>query len=214
VLRSRRGFLGPVLTAGAIIVLVILAVRAIPSLNPFGEETIDRSQPTLLKSIQDLSDYHAATANMEQVIDIEKDAKLLPDFLKGEKVLFVAAGSVDAGVDLGSLDAGDIRVDEERNAVTITLPPPKLYEARVDPKRSRVFDRERGLLDRVGSVFEDSPTEDRELFVLAERKLAEAARADDELLRRAEENTRSMLEGMLGALGFEQVTIRFAQPFV
>jgi hypothetical protein len=37
----------------------------------------------------------------------------------------------------------------------------------VDPNRSRVYDRDRGLFDRLESVFEDSPTGDRELFALS-----------------------------------------------
>jgi Protein of unknown function (DUF4230) len=200
-----------VVVAGVVLV-AILAIQAIPGFDLFGEKTIDRSQPTLLKSIAELSDYHAATANMEQIVDIEKDARLLPDFLKGEKVLFVAAGSVDAGVDFSKIEADDIQVSEDGTGVTITLPPAQLYDARVDPERSRVFDRERGLLDRVGSVFQDSPTSDRELFILAERKLAAAAHADPELLRTAEENTRRMLEGMMKGLGFERVTVRFEAP--
>ena len=191
-----------VVTGGALL-------RALPSLNPFGSETIDRSQPDVLRSIEPLSEYRAATANLEVIVDLERDT-LLPSFLKGERVLFVAAGTVDAGVDFGELGDDAIQVNDDRTAVTLTLPAPRLFEAHVDPDRSRVFDRDRGFIDRLQSVFEDSPTEDRSLFVLSERKLKEAAAADPELLRSAERNTRAMLEGMLRGLGFEQVTIRFA----
>jgi len=70
----------------------------------------------------------------------------------------------------------------------------------------------RGLLDRAGGVFQDSPTSERELLVLAERKLLEAARADPTLLDTAQRNTRETLTGLLRGLGFERVTIRFAAP--
>ena len=50
--------------------------------------------------------------------------------------------------------------------------------------------------------------------MLAEQKLPEAAAADPALLERAEENTRSMLEGMMRGLGFERVTVRFERPQV
>ena len=76
---------------------VVIAVPSlVGSLNPFGEDTKDRSQPVLLKSLENLSDYHAATANMQVVVDVEQDARLLPSFIKGERTLFVAAGTVDA----------------------------------------------------------------------------------------------------------------------
>ena len=47
-------------------------------------------------------------------------------------------------------------------------------------------------------------------MLAAEREIAEAARANDELVRQAEENTRTMLEGLVRGLGFERVDVRFA----
>ncbi len=210
--RSLPGVFGAIAVLALVAALVVGVLGGLPSLNPFAEEEKDRSQPVILKSIARLSEYRAATANLQVVIDVERDAKYLPDFLKGERTLFVAAGNVDAKVDFRGLKGEAIEVSEDRRSATITLPAPQLSEARVDPKRSRVFDRERGLLDRAGSVFEDSPTGDRELFLLAERKLLEAARADPSLLRSAERNTRETLTGLLRGLGFERVTIRFKAP--
>ena len=199
----------------ALIAVGIVLAGAIPSLNPFGSEQIDRSQPAVLRSIEKLSEYHAATANLQVVVDVERDVKLLPDFLAGEKVLLVAAGRVDGVVDFGGLGKGAVSVDGKK--VTVTLPPPQLAKAELDLDRTRVFDRDRGLIDRVGSVFQDSPTSERELLLLAERKLLAAAREDRGTLRAAETNTRQMLTGLLQGLGFTDVTVTFtgtpqAQP--
>jgi len=207
-----RRALVTVLAVVAAVLCVLAVLRAVPDLNPFGSDTVDRSQPAVLKSIERIEQFRAATANLQVIVDIERDARLLPDFLKGERTLFVAAGKVDAGVDFSKLDERAIEVSEDRKSATLTLPAPQLYDARVDPSRSRVYDRDRGLFDRLESVFEDSPTGDRELFALSERKLTEAARADPELLRTAQRNTRDMLTGLLRGLGFERVTIRFATP--
>ena len=57
----------------------------------------------LIKSLENLSDYHAATANMQVVVDLEHDVRLLPSFIKGERTLFVAAGNVDAAVNFAGL---------------------------------------------------------------------------------------------------------------
>ncbi len=38
------------------------------SLNPFKTETKDRSQPVLVKSLESLSEYRAATANMQEIV--------------------------------------------------------------------------------------------------------------------------------------------------
>lgn len=210
--RSGLRLLGGVALAALLLLGVLALAGRLPSLNPFATEDKDRSQPVVLKSIAKLSEYRAATANLQVIVDVERDAKYLPDFIKGQRTLFVAAGNVDAKVDLRNLKGDAIEVSEDRKSATLTLPAPELGEARVDPKRSRVVSRDRGLLDRAGGVFEDSPTGDRELFVLAERKLLEAARADPGLLRAARRNTIDTLTGLLRGLGFERVTIRFKAP--
>lgn len=209
---SRVGALARfVLLAALVAAGIVVLLNVAPSLNPFREETRDRSQPVLLKSLESLSQYHAATANMEVVVDVERDTKLVPSWLKGERTLFVAAGSVDAAVDFSAIGReGDaVRVSDGRRAVRLTLPPPFLTEPRLDASRSRVYDRDRGVIDRIGDALGDNPVDDQSVMVLAERKLREAAAADPGLRRTAERNTRSMLEGMLRGLGFERVDVRF-----
>jgi hypothetical protein len=205
-----RGVLGLAVVA-AVAVLVIALLGAVGSLNPFAEETKDRSGPALLKSLEDLSEYRAASANLQIVVDVEQDNKLLPSFIRGERTLFVAAGTVDAAVDFSGLSKQDgaVRVSDDRRSVRITLPAATLTEARLDPARSRVYDRDRGLFNRVEDVFSDNPADEQPLYELATRKLAEAARADPELRKRAQDNTKRMLEGMMRGLGFERVTIAF-----
>ncbi len=105
-----------------VIVLLLAGALVVPSLNPFDEETIDRSQPALLKSLENLSEYRAATANLQVVVDVEEDTDLIPSFVKGERTLFVAAGSVDAAVDFSGLsrDSRAVQVSDDRRSATIT----------------------------------------------------------------------------------------------
>jgi hypothetical protein len=206
-----------VLLIAAGVVLLVALPALIPALNPFDEETVDRSQPVLLKSLEDLSEYRAASANMQVVVDVEQDTDLIPSFIKGERTLFVAAGTVDAAVDFGGLGRSPdaVKVSDDGKSVTITLPPARLTEARLDQERSRVYDRDRGALDRLEDVFSDDGGADQQaIYVLAEDKLTEAAASDPALLQRAEENTRTMLEGMMRGLGFENVTVRFDRSTV
>jgi hypothetical protein len=209
----RRRWPGALLLVAAVIALLVALPALIPALNPFREDTVDRSQPVLRKSLENLSDYHAATSNMQEVVDVEHDTNLLPSFIKGDRTLFVAAGSVDAAVDFRRLAKGAVKVSGDRRAVTITLPPAHLTPARLDTSRSRIYDRDRGVLDRVGDALsDDGGADQQELYALAEQKLQAAAAADPQLRRTAERNTRAMLEGLLRGLGFEQVTIRFERP--
>jgi hypothetical protein len=209
VIQQRGGLARTVLVVVVLVAAGWLLAHALPSLNPFHTETIDRSPPAVLKSISKLNEYRAATAHLEQIIDIEEDAKYLPSFLKGSKTLLVAAGSVDAVVDFSALKGDAIVISGDRRTATITLPAPRLSKPQLDLERSRVYDRDRGLLDRVESVFEDSPTEDRTLLLRAQQKLTAAAAADRGVLTAAEDNTRAMLTQLLRGLGFTHVTVRF-----
>ncbi|MEU4230315.1 DUF4230 domain-containing protein [Nonomuraea sp. NPDC026600] len=201
--------------AGFLVVAVLLVVGgrlAWTWLNPFGEQTIDRSQPVLLQSIKDLSRFEAATGNFQVVVDLEKDARFLPDAVKGTRTLFVGAGNVDAYLDFSALGANGVTVSKDRTEVTIRLPRAQLEKPNLDNRRSYVFAQQRGLLDRVQGFLSSSPNDQRELYVLAETKIAEAAASSD-LRARADTNTKAMLEGMLKSLGFTKVTVKFAdQP--
>ncbi|MDQ3742204.1 MAG: DUF4230 domain-containing protein [Actinomycetota bacterium] len=212
---ARRSTIRLVVAAVAGLVALWLLVSAIAgwSLNPFATETKDRSQPVLMKSLESLSEYRAATANMQEIVDIEKDVGLLPSFIAGEKSLLVAAGTVEAGVDFRALrEKGSVKVSDDRLGVEIVLPPATLSEAQVDLAKSRIVDTDRGIVNRVGDALSDDTNEERDLLLLAQRKIEEAARQDRALLALAERNTRAMLTGFLRGLGFERITIRFAAP--
>jgi hypothetical protein len=200
---------------GALIVFAALAGAGklgglFPSIgNPFGTETIDRTPPALLQSLTDLSDYHAASANFQVIVDTEKDTKFVPSFIRGERTVYVAGGSVDAIVDFSQLDERSIQVSPDRTSVSVVLPAPTIADPDLDPEQSRVVSRDRGVLDRIGSAFSDNPSTERPLVLAAEDKMREAAGASD-LRAKAEANTRSMLEGMLRALGYSSVNVSFS----
>ena len=209
---ARTGSRALLFLAGLLALVVIAVLLVTGPLNPFGTDTEDRSQPVLIKSLENLSDYHAATANMQVVVDVEEDARLLPSFIKGERTLFVAVGNVDAQVDFSRLGKDAVKVSEDGKAVTVTLPSPTLGKPYLDVSRSRVVSRERGVLDRIGSALGDNPDDNRELYQVAEQKLAAAAQETD-LAGRAETNTRTMLTGLIRSLGYEKVTVNFVdQP--
>ncbi len=200
---------------GAVVVLgavVFSGDGVLPRLtNPFQERTVDRSQPVLLQSIQDLSRYTAASGNFEVVIDIEEDRQFLPDLLFGERILFVAAGTVDAYVDFSTITEEALTVDEAARAVHVELPWPELGSPNLDHQRSYVFAVRRGIVNQLGDFFGGSDDDARQrVLVLAEQRIAQAAE-ESELRERAAANTRQMLEGMLRSLGYEEVTVTFVR---
>ncbi|MDW4917344.1 DUF4230 domain-containing protein [Streptomyces californicus] len=210
--RSCRGWL-KVLGVGAAVLALLFAgsrLSLLPGLDDFfGEETHDRSGPAVLKSIQDMSAYEAASGNFQVVVDLEKDTKFVPDVLRGTRTLFVGAGTVDASVDLGRLTEDGVVVNEERTEAEIRLPRAVLGKPALDPDRSYAVSKQRGLLDRLGDFFSDNPGSEQAVNKLASRHIAEAAK-ESGLTTRAEKNTADMLKGLLTSLGFERVTVRYA----
>ena len=165
----------------------------------------------MLTSLENLRDFRAATGHFEVIVDVEEDARFVPAKIKGERVLFVAIGSVDAGVDFSGLDEGAVDVSRDRESVTVELPPATFREPELDLERSYVYDRDRGALDRLQSLFGEGQSLEQDLYPLAEEKLAAAAREGSGLLARAERNTRLLLVGLLRSLGFARVEVRFSE---
>ncbi|MFC9463459.1 DUF4230 domain-containing protein [Streptomyces coelicoflavus] len=198
-----------VLTAVLVVLFAGLRLSVLPGLKDlFGSETRDRSGPALLKSVQDISRYDAASGNFQVVVDLEKDARFLPDAIRGTRTLYVGAGTVDAYVDLGKVGEDDVTVDEGRTSATLRLPHAALGAPALDPDRSYAVSKQRGLLDRLGDLFSDNPNGEQAVQKLAARHIGEAAK-DSELKARAESNTTAMLRGLLTSLGFERVRVTY-----
>jgi len=193
-----------------------LVMGGLANLNPFKnglitQRTVDRSGPAVLKAVTDLGTLQSASGYYEIVIDVEKSVDNVPSLVAGRRTLFVAAGTVDAAVDMRGLGSGDVTVNQARTAATIRLPKPQLSPPRLDLTRSHVYSQERGLIDRVYDAVNGSPADQQQqLYTLAERRLTQAAQANDELTKRAEANTRTTLQSLLHPLGFTDVTVEFA----
>jgi hypothetical protein len=214
----RRRLPAGAVAAAVFILVVLLAVSGVGGLrlwpsfpHPFAARQVDRSPPVLLKAIEDLKVFKAASGNFQVVVDLEEGSRGIPLLIKGQRALFLAGGSVDAEVDFSTIDEGAIKVSADGERAEITLPKARLTPARVDPELSRVISRDRGLLDRLGSVLSDNPTSERELYRLAAAKM-QAAAGQSDLQARAEQNTRAMLVSMLRSLGYREVTVTFRDP--
>lgn len=202
----RRVIFGGLVVAFALLVGGMLAGNLFDLGLPFAQETKDRPRPLILNEIQDLSEFRASEAEFSVTIDKETDVRWVPSFVAGERVQFIAVGSVDATVDFSSMGEDSVIFDEATNSATVILPMPEMGDPVIDLDNSGVMNRDRGVLDRVGGLFVDSPTAEIELIREAEDTIAAAAEGT-ELLAKAQENTTAMLTGLIEALGVDNVRV-------
>jgi hypothetical protein len=210
---KRRGFRAPILAmiaavtvAVTVLVLAVAAVQVRDLVQ--GGTTTDRSGPVLLQSVRDLARYDAAAGNFQVIVDLEKDAAFLPTSIIGQRTLFVAVGSVDAYIDFSHLGDSAITVAANHKSAQVRLPHAALDKPNLDHKRSYVYAQDSGIVNRVQAFFDQSPNQQAELYQVAEQKIATAA-AQSGIKDRAEANARTMLQGMLHSLGYDQVTVTY-----
>ncbi len=131
------------------------------------------------------------------IVTHESGGTDLEQLLVGEKVLLVAAGDVEAGVDLESLGHDDVRVSGE--TVTIRLPEPEILSVSLDEGATGVYDWDFGPLNvrpNDGLVEEARDA--------AIERIGEAAR-DEVILAQAEQNAENGIRAFVTSLGFEGV---------
>lgn len=209
--RRRAGTLLTGLVTGLAVALIAAAVLVasgglrveLASFSPFQEKTVDRTGPSVLKSLTDLSEFHAASAYYETVVDIEKDTSYIPGWFSGERVLYVGKGQVNGVVSFSERDR-NVVLSEDGTTITITLPGPSLSEPILDLESSYVVEHSEGI----ASKFSGSDLE-REAQLKAVEQMTAAADDDSALADLTKANTITMLQGLLGSLGYTDVEVTF-----
>jgi hypothetical protein len=117
-------------------------------------------------------------------------------FLFGDKLIFVAHGTVIAGVDLEKLSPDDLRT--ENGVLYVSLPDAEVLSYSLDNEKSYIYNRDTGLFTRGNQNLE---TEARQA---AEQEILNAA-LEDGILDQAKANAESYMLRLLLNLGFPEV---------
>lgn len=150
---------------------------------------------TIIHEIKTLARLETIQYSVEKVITAEISQNELR-FLFGDKLLFVAHGTVIAGVDLGKMEAEDIWF--EGKYLYVNLPAPEIFLVTLNNNKSYVYDRETGLLTKGDLNLE---TQARQL---AEQEIQKAAE-EDEILTQAGQNAENIMRRIFQGLGFDDV---------
>lgn len=196
-------FLGILLTIGVIggAVWLSTGVGLLRLLGMFrtGQTSINVSQPTVVRQIQQLQRLETVTYTMDKIISGERDNPYLPKFLAGDRLLLVVHGQVIGGVDLAKVQPSDVVVHGE--TITFHLPQAEVFSTVIDNAKTRVYSRDTGLFTSPDPNLESDVRQE------AERQLQLAA-LQDGILKSADQNARNTLTSMLKGFGFSQVEIQ------
>ncbi|WP_166397116.1 DUF4230 domain-containing protein [Rubrobacter marinus] len=156
--------------------------------------------PTVVEGIQDLD--RLATVRWTESVPVTRESggTGLERFFSGERVLLIASGDVEAGVDLARIGEEDVRV--EGGVVTIRLPEPEVFSASLDERETGVYDRDFSPLNLRP---DDELVEEARAEAVEE---IEAAARENGILEQAETNAEESIRAFALTLGFREVRFR------
>jgi hypothetical protein len=148
---------------------------------------------TIIHEVRSLARLETIQYSVEKVITGDSGQSVLKP-LFGDRMLFVAHGTVIAGVDLNKLMPTDLEMKD--GILNIRLPEAEIFSASLNNEKSYVYDRQTGLLTR------ENPDLETQVRRVAEEEIYKAA-MDDGILEQARINAESYLSRLLQDLGFE-----------
>ncbi len=113
--------------------------------------------------------------------------------LFGDKILFVAHGTVIAGIDMEKLQPQDMHF--ENGVLSVKLPPAEIFIATLDNEKSYVYQRDTGILAKPDVNLETLVRQN------AEEEIRKGA-LEDGILNQAQTNAEAYLFKFFAALGY------------
>lgn len=159
---------------------------------------IQKNETSVIKEIQDLKRLETASFTIEKVIERGKDGNFIQNLIFKDKILLIAHAEVVAGFDFKNFSDQNIRITN--GVLSITLPAPEILFTRLDNEKTRVYDRQSGLLTKGNKDLES------EARLEAEQLITKDA-CDAQILDRASENADKILRSIYKQAGFTDIQI-------
>ena len=206
---KKGGGIGTTLVLALVIVVLSLALgvgigrfnfmERMPIVGPLFEDRPPRTTagPVVVEGIQELDQLATVRWTESVPVTRESGGSELERIFSGEKVLLIATGEVEAGVNLAEIGKDDVRVSGD--SVTIRLPEPEILSVSLDEEQTRVYDRDFSPLNL-------RPDDDlvEEARAAAVEEIEQAAQKND-ILKTAERNAENSIRAFVTSLGFEEV---------
>lgn len=154
--------------------------------------TIIPDPVTYINEVRALARLETIQYSIEKVITGETGGGTFKS-LFGDKILFVAHGTVIAGIDMEKLQPQDMHF--ENGVLTVKLPPAEIFIATLDNDKSYVYQRDTGILAKPDMNLETLVRQN------AEEEIRKGA-LEDGILQQAQTNAEAYLFKFFAALGY------------
>ena len=184
-----------------LMLIVILATISVTFFvtNKFHEQE-HYSASGVLEQVKDISELNTVEMYFNEIIDF-KNAKLFNNFqipFTEKSFIFTVKSKVKAGVDLSSIDEGDIAISGK--SLLIQLPNPTITSKEI--LSYKVYDEKNGLFNEV-------TTEDTlKALELFEKDMEEQALGSG-IIEKSKENTELIIRNLFLSYGFESIEIEW-----
>ncbi len=177
----------------AMVIMAVFAAGVFLALNGvlFGEPRTTTSVVPILERIQAMSQLTSTRYTYSLIVTSEREMPGILAALYGERLVMVAVGHVNAGIDLSQLEDDDIQ--QVQDTLVIRLPPPALQDCFFNESASYVVSRDTGLFAR---PLPDLDQRSRQLAIGAIRVQA----LEDNILVDANTQAATVISGFIGAL--------------
>jgi hypothetical protein len=159
---------------------------------------IDVSQTAVIKEMRELNRFETASFTIEKIIEAGTNDNAFSEFLFGDRVLLIAHGEVVAGFNLASLKEDAITIKD--NEIRAELPAPEILFVRIDNHKTRVYDRDQGILTKGDKDLEAQARQ------AAEEEIRKAA-CEANILDQAAGNARKQFTALFSTLGFKKIIL-------
>jgi hypothetical protein len=186
---------------GAIVLLVRQVITLPPGLIAAftgGQSPITVQATTVLEKVQAMSQLTTMRYNYSSLVTSERDLPGILAGLYGDKLIMVAVGHVNAGIDLRQLTADS--VTRQGDTMTIRLPAPQLLDCFLDEQSSYVVSRDTGLFAR------PAPNLDVAARRYAVGQFRDMALHDD-IFGQVQTNAQVAIVNFVSGLGVKQVNV-------
>jgi hypothetical protein len=135
------------------------------------------------------------------VVERERERQGLSQLIGTDRVLLMAVGDVQAGVDLGQIEPEDVEIDGTR--LRVVVPHATVTSVELLPGETRIYDSEQSW------ILSDYEGLETEALEQARRQLREEAEQNEGMMALADRVARLQLADLLYKLGFTEVEIVF-----